>query len=335
MEEIKIENLKDDTFDYKKHIVNKKELNNYIDKFHKGEIKKGYGLGIDWIDKYFVAKEYEFYAVVGKKGDGKTTIQQVMFLLWSIVNGLHWVVCFKENMNWSVKVNLLTTLLGKRESYVAKENPLLYQKASDWIDKHFTFLEIDSLEEGLKVGEAMIEDNINVHAIVFDPANSFDYGFSETGNEFTDGKKSAKELLRYSKKISSVHISQHPTMSGQRKEGDVTSAEAEGGWFFNKASFTYNINRTRGTSENRIQIENVRNKLTGGGETHPEEPLIVHWSPSKIDFTCGYDSINDIVYYLRKKHNPLNEVFELQENKEHLPTMAVSDAFGTDEEVPF
>lgn len=338
MEEFNIKELNNNTFNYKKHIVDKRELNKYIEKYHKGEIKKGYGIGVDWFDKYFVAKENEFYAVVGKKGDGKTTIQQILFLMLSIVNNLHWVVCFKENMNWSVKVNLLNNLLGQKESYIAKTNPILYKKASDWIDEHFTFLEIDSLEEGLKVGEHMIKDGIKVHAIVFDPANSFDYGFNETGNDFSDGKKSAKELLKYSLNNSSVHISQHPTMSGQRKEGDITSAEAEGGWFFNKASFTYNINRTRGTDDSRIQIENVRNKLTGGGETHFENPLVMHWSPGKIGISCGHNRIDDIIQYLKKKHNPLKEAFsEFKEDKKDLPTVSINEAFevNTGDGVPF
>lgn len=337
MELIDVNNIKNkDDFDYKKFIVNSNELNQYIDKFHKGKIKKGFGIGVSWIDKYFVAKENEFYAVVGKKGDGKTTIQQIWFLLWSISNGLRWVVCFKENMDWSVKVNLLNVLLGEKESDVAKRDPFLYEKASRWIDEHFIFLDVDSMYEATETCKYLIKDGVKIHALVLDPANSFDYGFSDIGNDFVDGKKAGKEILKFTKKHCSVHLSQHPTMSGQRKDGDVNSSEAEGGWFFNKASYTYNINRTRGTSENRMQIENVRNKLTGGGETHPEEPLTVHWSPYKIGIQCGGEIIEDIVLHIKKLYNPLNEVFsEFKEEKKELPKINPSDAFGNDDDIPF
>lgn len=316
MELIDLSNLKEKSFDYKKHVVNSSDINEYIDKFHNGNIKKGYGLGISWIDKYFVAKEYEFYAVVGKKGDGKTTIQQFWFLAWSIANDLKWAVCFKENMDWSVKVNMLNLLLGEKESVVKKNNPILYERASKWVDDHFIFLDVDSMHEAVETVRCLIDEGFNIHGLVLDPVNSFDSGFSESGNEFSDGKKAGKELLNFSKKTCSVHISQHPTMAGQRQEGDVSSNQAEGGWFFNKASFTYNINRTRGTSENRMQIENVRNKLTGGGETHPEQPLVVNWSPYKVEIVCGSNVIHDIISFLKKRHNPFN----------------ISDVFNSDKE---
>lgn len=333
MKLIDTENIQNNNFDYKKHIVSSSEINNYIDKYHKGDIKKGFGIGVEWVDKLIVAKENEFYAVVGKKGDGKTTIQKAWFLMWSIVNGVKWVCAFKENMDWSTKVGLLSQLLGDFENKVAKENPVLHKKASDWIDEHFIFIDVESIKEATEVCKGLINDGEKIHALILDPSNSFDSGFSETGNDYYDGRKTGKALLNFTKEYLTVHVSQHPTMSAQRREGDVFSYDAEMGAIFNKASFTYNINRTRGTSENRIGIENVRNKLTGGGETHPEYPLILHWSPTKIDLRHENNEIKDVIKFLKMRHNPLNEYFDQGEHQPPKITgVSVEEAFGTDEE---
>lgn len=256
--------------------------------------------------------------------------------MWSIANGLKWCVCFKENKDWGTKLNLLDLLLGARNSEVKKSDPLLYEKASVWIDEHFTFLNIDDMKTGTEVCKALIENGKQVHALVLDPANSFFSGWFDTGNEFSDGRKTAINLLHFTETVCSIHLSQHPTMAGQRKEGIVTSKEAEGGWYFNKASFTYNANRERGTNVTMIGVENVRNKFTGGGVTHPDTPLMIHWSPYKIDVECNGEKEEDVIQLLRMRHNPLNELFsEFQEEKPQIPMINPEDAFGTDEDVLF
>lgn len=321
----------EDCLDYKKFIVSPDVINKNIDNFHSGLIKTGYGTGISVLDDYLVAKENEFFAVVGKKGDGKTTILQVQFLMWSIANGLIWVVAFKENIDWAVKVALLNLLLGDNEREVKNNNPDLHLKASEWIDKHFIFACIDSMKEGADLCRGLINDGVNVHALVLDPANSFYSGWHDTGNEFSDGKKTALELLNFTKNVCSLHLSQHPTMSGQRQEADVTSNQAEGGWFFNKASLTYNLNRTRGTNATRLSVENVRNKFTGGDETHPDNPVEITWSKYKIDLECNGRIEEDVIGFLTQRYNPLNQVFK---DSKPLPNPSVEEAFGNDE-TPF
>ena len=330
----------DDGLDYKKYITSPEDINKSINDFHSGSIKTGYGTGIGILDDYLVAKENEFIAVVGKKGDGKTTILQVFFLMWSIANDLIWVVAFKENMDWAVKISLLNLILGDNEKLVKKQNPLLHSLASEWIDKHFIFANIDSMKQGTELCKGLISDGVKVHALVLDPANSFYSGWHDTGNEFGDGKKTALELLNFTKEVCSVHISQHPTMSGQRQEAPVTSNQAEGGWFFNKASFTYNLNRERGTNLTMMGVENVRNKFTGGGETHPDNPVKIHWSKYSIDIECGNDKVYDVINVLKNKYNPLGQEFnknEIQGSKD-MYLADPKDAFGDIEltkDVPF
>jgi hypothetical protein len=94
----------------------------------------------------------------------------------------------------------------------------------------------------------------------------------------------------------------------------------EGGWYLNKASYTYYINR-RGKNENEFSVDNVRNKQTGGNTTDIENPVVIYWHPTKIDI--GYrmgDTELDVIGQVKRKYNPLNETFkpkkEFQEDKE-------------------
>ena len=83
----------------------------------------------------------------------------------------------------------------------------------------------------------------------------------------------------------SVFINQHPTMSAQRQIGAVSSYQGEGGWFLNKASFTFVIHREKGSSENSLIVENVRNLHTGGSETNADNPVNISWRATGIDIS--------------------------------------------------
>ena len=122
-------------------------------------------------------------------------------------------------------------------------------------------------------------------------------------------------------------------MAGQRQTEDVNSYNAEGGNYLNKAHFTFAINRDSGSSTNRISVDNVRNKFTGGSETDPERPILLNWSPYKIDLLNNGEKMEDVIQVLRKKHNPLQEIFASTDNwitKEELPTSTTEEAFGND-----
>ena len=135
----------------------------------------------------------------------------------------------------------------------------------------------EAFKEALDTTENIIKSGTKVVGLFLDPVNSFDNGWSETGNVHEDEKKASKKILKFSKNICSVFLSQHPTMAGQRQAEDVNSYNAEGGNYLNKAHFTWAINRDNGSSVNRISVDNVRNTYTGGGVTHPDNPLLLHY----------------------------------------------------------
>lgn len=332
--EIKLEEFSE--FDYKKHIVSSESINKTVEKYLKGEIQRGFGIGIPCFDEHFVCKEKSLYALTGKKGQGKTTINKIIQLMQSVVNGLVWVVAFQENSDWGNKVEYLQYFLGEHAKDVKKENPKLYQMASDWIDKHFIYLDVETIEDAIKVTECLVKDGVNVHALLLDPVNSFEFGYKDTGNHFQDGVFSSKKVLRWCKKNISIYVSQHPTVSAQRDKESITPFDAEGGFWNNKAHFTWCINREKDTNENKIEVFNVREKLTGGSPTSTDEPLILEWFPTRINILKGSERYENVIQYLVRKHNPLNYDYEyLPETKEIIQPATPLEAFGDDEGIPF
>ena len=328
----------EEQFNYKKHIVNKQKLNEKAKGYRDKTIPRGYKTGIFIIDSIIVMKPNEMHACTGKKGRGKTTIQQILYLMWAMANNLHCVLALQENEEALEKNNMLGYVFGCNPSEIENTNPELFNKVSKWLDEHFIYIDVDTMKEATQVVEGIIKNEHKVDLLFCDPVNSFESGFSETGNSHIDNKITAMKMLKFTKKCS-VFVSQHPTMSGQRSEEDVNSYSAEGGYFLNKAHFTWAINRDNGSNINRISVDNVRNKYTGGDVTHKEFPLQIIWG--KYNISACYDGVveDNVIQQIRKRVNPFNEVFtdnlpNVIEKKE-LPKINPEDAFGSDNPIPF
>lgn len=332
-----LEELKDeinDAVDYSKFIVSHESINKTVQSYYNGDIHTGYKIGIPCFDKHFVCKEKSLYALTGKKGKGKTTINKIIQIMQSVVNDLVWVVAFQENNDWSNKIEYLQYFLGGFAKDIEKENPKLYKLASDWIDKHFYFLDVESIKEALETTEYLISTGINVHAVLLDPINSFESGYKDSGNSFTDTVYTAKKVMRWAHKNVSVYVSQHPNIKAQREKESVTPFDAELGTYNNRADFTWVVNRGNETSLNEIGVWNVREKLTGGSPTSVDEPLYIEWFPTKINIIKGSERYENVIQYLVRKHRPIDYDFEyLPESKEVLPNIEPIDAFP--EDIPF
>ena len=333
IKEIPLNEQINDVFDYKSFIVNPNIINNDLEDFITGRIPQGFKSGIYDLDKHFVMKKNEFYILTGKKGQGKTTVNQALQMVYTIPNNLIFVVAFQENSYWSMKLNYMNYILCDFAKDVFKTNKPLFDLASKWVDEHFIFIKVEDIKTACEVTKNLIKQGKDIHALFLDPINSFKNGWQDSGNLYSDGTVAGLEILNFTKDFCSVHISQHPTMSGQRQQGAVNSYSAEGGWFLNKAHFTYVIHREKGTSENQLIIENVRNKHTGGEETAPDNPLVLNWSPTKIDLfylqNIGASEVN-IIKKVKMTYNPLNENFDGQTFKEIIRTINPKDAFDDD-----
>lgn len=332
-------------FDYKKYIIDNNDINNRLSDYIHGRIPRGYRTGINVLDNVIVCKKNEMFACTGKKGRGKTTIEEILLLMWAMSNNLVFVLALQENDESLEKMNLLGYLFGKPASEVEKENKELFDKGVKWLDEHFIFIDVEDFKTALDVTEALIKNGTKVTGVFLDPSNSFDNGFVNTGNQWADEKTAAKKMLKFCKEVCTIFLSQHPNMSGQRSEGDINSYSAENGVFLNKAHFTWVINRDNDSNENRITVDNIRNKYTGGTIVLPDNPLIIKWHPNKIDVFHKDEVGNliieeDVVQQIRKKYNPLKEVFtedlpNFIEPKQQV-NLTTEEAFGEDnDDMPF
>lgn len=321
----------ENVFDYKQYIVNPNQINTEIKNFFSGNIKGGYTIGIEEFDNHFVCKENELYALTGRKGEGKTTINQAIQIMHSIVNDLIWVVAFQENADWGTKINYLNYFFGEHSRDVEKSNPTLYKKASDWIDEHFIFLDVEDIKTAVDVTKELINSGVKVHALVLDPVNSFKSGYQDTGNGYSDGVETARAVLKFTTEYCTVYVSQHPNMTAQRRDGVLTPYDAEGGWWNNKASYTWILHRMKGSNLNSLLVYNVRNKHTGGSPTRDDNNLIIDWQVTKINIfmESGGQRHENVIQTLINRHNPLNlpDVFYVEEKKP-IPVMSLEQAFN-------
>ena len=327
-------------FNCDEFIVNNDKIDKDLGDFLSGNFKKGLGIGVSGFDRYLMLKENQLWASTGKKGDGKTTITQINYLMWGICHGVKCVVAYQENDDWHVKFNLISMLLGMDTKDVKRlysEENLLYYKALDWVNRHYIFIDVKTIKEATQVTKSLIDKGEKIHTLIIDPANSFLSGFSSTGNERTDQTITAIEVLKFAKNVCSVHVSQHPIISKQRDSGKVTSRDAENGVYLNKAHGTYTINREKGTSTNEIAIDNERTTHMGGGQTHPDSPMIMEWRPNGIDLIIDGEKYFDVIQELRRKYNPLNEVnisnqkefdnSKLKDEPKEIPKPTITEAF--------
>jgi|TARA_R110001632_G_scaffold17506_3_gene55413 hypothetical protein len=263
-------------------IYPKERINSDTEDYLTGKMETGRPIGIKSLDAHFVFKKNEFYLMTGKKGTGKTVINQALQLMGSIAQDLIWVCAFQENSPWSLKIGYMNYLLGERGQDVLAHSPERYNEVSDWVDDHIIFIKVVSIKEALDVTKKIIKNGVNVYAVLLDPINSFSSGFANTGNAYSEGQVNSIEILRFSLDYCSVFVNQHPIMSAQRDVKDVNSFSGEGGWLLNKASYTYSINRESGTNSNYLSVDTVRNRLTGGKHTDIEIPIEIVWDPIKI-----------------------------------------------------
>lgn len=262
-------------------IIENSVINNDLFRFLETPESFYYKTGIELFDEVFCYKKNEFYLMTGKKGAGKTTINQIIQLIGSFYCGLKWIVCYKENTEWASKFNLLSLILKNNVWKIYKNERTKLAEALSFIDKHFFFIEAENVKDILEKTKSLIEKKQNIYGVVIDPINSLSSGYESKGNGYQDGVELASKILNFSKKYCSVYLSQHPTMTGQRSQEKITSFDGEGGWFLNKASFIYSNNREANSNLNHLTIESVRNKLTGGNTTNGDD-IIINWSPTII-----------------------------------------------------
>ena len=263
---------------------------NKLNDFYDGKIELGVRTGIEFLDRHFMWKKNEFYGWSSPKGRGKSILSLTLSLFPAIISDWKFIVASQENMIEDIKEILFNAYVGNEYKQMRNIESLkeTTREAIDFIEKHYVFLNdnVNTVEESLVTAKHIVNNDLESdYVLILDPINTFmsgfDYGHKQI--EYSNGAEIAKRVLDFSKETCTVFMTQHTIMSKQRESGGVIrSADAEGGWWLNKMSFTMTSNREQGSSDNIIQIDNVRNTKTGGSETKPDEPLVFEWSKTAL-----------------------------------------------------
>lgn len=280
-----------------------------LEKFYDGNIELGVKTGFNFWDKHFQWKKNEFYSFTAPKGRGKTLLVTALQVIASICADWKWIIAAQENSVEDYKENLFRYLIHDDVNTVRKADPKKYMRVRRYINDHFIFIDVDTIEQALITAKYIgdNDDKESTYALFLDPINSFMAGYGYKGQvSYDNGAEIAKKLLDFSLTEFTVVITQHTIISKQRENnGVVSSVHAEGGWYLNKASYTCTINREQGSNESVFNIDNVRNRKTGGKETKLSNSFILEWSPYDINIRMeelGSDSQTNVLKNLQQKH---------------------------------
>lgn len=291
----------DGNTDVSKYIYSWDKIDQELDDWFSGRVKLGESTGIEKLDHWFKFKRNALYLCTGKLGRGKTTIQQFMFVMASMVNNWKWLIVCMENSKMDFVENLITFVLKENAADVKRCNRKKYDIAHDFVKAHFNFLttDVDNIDMLLSVAKEY-QKVFPFDAMFIDPINSIQ---PKKGSDwdFTTGVGAASKILRFREEVASVFVSQHPIMSKQRESGSPSSADGEGGYFANKADFAFVLDRPSGSNETTMKIDKVRNRKSGGNETDQDNPIVIiykfhtiHFSvPYYVDGMYRYDYIKD------------------------------------------
>ena len=79
-------NKKEESIDvYKKHLIPHSEINKDIEDYISGKIPQGFASNSTNLNQHYLFKKNEFYLCTGRKGEGKTTINQTLQIFGSVV----------------------------------------------------------------------------------------------------------------------------------------------------------------------------------------------------------------------------------------------------------
>lgn len=280
--------------------------------FYDGKIKPALITGIPFFDKHYPSRPNELRTLTGAKGRGKTSITLGLAVLFHVVGNIKYIIACLENPVERAKESLFQYLSGVSAMRMRRDNPELFLKYTKYIDNNFIFINVYTIEQVLNVSEYLINKEPNRDwEIIIDPVNKLMAGYGYHGAvDYKSGMEIARKLTDFSLNVCSIHLNTHLIMSSQREKGSTKySSGSESSWFISAASMTATIDRTQGTSDNVINVDNIRDRHKGGCETDIENPLIIKWDEGynlsfrMLEALNNKDSQNFAIDFVKKKFN--------------------------------
>lgn len=295
-------------------LVNKDEINQYLDDFKNGRIVMGKGIGIKQVDDYFRFKQGSFNMILGHDNMGKTYWRTWYYLVLSVLYDYRWCIWTGENKAGQVVRDLITFYSGKRLKDLSESEIYRYK---DQILHWFSFVDNKKTykySELLKIFEA---DNYN--GCLIDPYTGLDRKYGHSDNY--DFLNCTREWVNANNKT--IDVCTHPSSASGRNQGmfpaghvweghlkEPYKADVEGGKpFANRCDDFYIIHRLPKHPEMKtytlVHVDKIKETETGGQQTQKDLPVMFEFN-NGLGFTI--EGINPINKKFEPKVEPKQEI---------------------------
>ena len=289
-------------------LSNNKSDEDFIRRYKSGLIPMGLPFGYDFMDKYLLLKEGEFYALLGHSHVGKSSIGFWLAFLAALKYDWGWVIYTGENRVATVKMKLIEFYCGARIRDISEQD---FRQAMTWVNDRFFFVNNDNMHhytELLKFAESVSKYH-SIKGMLIDPVNSLKTG----GNSKYDYEMEMyTDMLLFTKRANiALVLSIHTRTQAQRernKDGNQIMpfpADADGGAvLYNKADVFITTNRNIQDPNTwmitEMHINKMRNKETGGDVTQKGMPIQLRMGHG-IEFTDEFGSLPFERNYLKEE----------------------------------
>jgi len=280
-------------------ILEKGSANDYLHDYRDNKIAKGLGISMP-LDENLRFKYGQFVGVLGSDNVGKSYFMLWYFLCLSVRHSLKWGIWMDENSKGQVMRDLIQIYSG------VQFNKLTHDQINGYafhIESYFTF--IDN-KQPYTPDELLAQFSlIQAHGYFIDPFNQLNHDM-----EYSANIKFIRKLKMWCKTNKrTVYLSMHPVTSAGRKAAEYQKGHewegqpsvpnksmAEGGKLFaNMADDWINVHRLTKLESMKlftlIDIDNVKDKDTGGEPTMSNAPLMFHFNNGLGFVQNGYEGI--------------------------------------------
>lgn len=299
--QIKKDNKQEEIIIIKDHIIPFDTDEKNILAFRNGTFEKGYSTGIQELDNYFVFKKGDFVCVNGHANIGKTILILYLMVLSAALHKWSWVIYSSENRTWSLRKKIMEFLVGYSLDIMSQRQ---YDKAKEWMNKFFTFINTDRLYSAktlINIATEIYNDK-PVNGFLVDPYNSLKIDIKSNDkfstHEYHYEVASRFRIFANSKDVTTFLNCHAVTESLRRKDHDgyplaPFAEDTEGGGkFVNRADDFVTLHRIvqhpDRWMETQFHVRKIKEVETGGRPTPFDSPVIL-----KMKFgSCGFTDIN-------------------------------------------
>ena len=289
-------------------------LKDRLNKIRTNQIKEGYKVGIDELDKYLRFKPGNFNIILGHSNVGKTTCVLYLMLLYSRRLGVKWLVFSSENDPHSIVRKLIEFQCLKPLTKISEEE---FNKNLEYIESKFKIFDTSKLFNYRQIIElaSSLKGAWDYQGLLIDPYNSLvkdpEIVKGIGGHEYD--YQACTELRIFCKKHNvSIWLNTHANTNALRMKHPIgheyaghpivpLASDVEGGGkFVNRADDFICIHRyLQHETEwmvSMIHVRKIKEIETGGQPTPLDEPIKMSAIAGNVGFEINGKKMLDIEY---------------------------------------